>query len=238
MTNCIECNEIIENKYCSNCGQPASLKRINGKYLLHEINHLLHLEKGFLYTVKELFIRPGESVKVFITQNRMKLVKPIVFIIVTSLIYTIVNHYFSFDKEAFNIDTIKDEKAKNILNWVNANYGYSNIVLGAFIAFYVKIFFNNYRYNYFEILILLYYAMGMSMLIFSLFAIFQGLTQIKSFYFGSIAAIAYCTWAVGQFFDKKKAISYIVALISYILGTFTIMFLGIIIGIVILILSK
>ena len=238
MTNCIECNVIIESKYCGNCGQPASLKRINGHYLIHEFNHLFHLEKGFLYTVKELIIRPGESVKVFITQNRMKLVKPIVFIIVTSLIYTLVNHYISFEKGVFNSNTIKDKQVQNIQNWISEHYGYANLMMGIFIAFFLKIFFNNYKYNFFEILIVVYYAMGMTMLIYALFAVFQGLTQIKTFVIASVAAVAYCTWAIGQFFDKKKAISYIVALISYFLGMATIVFLGIIIGIIVVLLTK
>lgn len=238
MANCVECNEIIESNYCANCGQPASLKRINGHYLLHEINHLLHLEKGFLFTIKELVIRPGKAVKVFISQNRLKLVKPIIFVIVTSLIYTIVNHYFNFEKDSINLDTIKNEKIQRIVGWISDNYGYANLIMGVFIAFFVKIFFNNYRYNYYEILILLYYAMGMTMMIYSFFAIFQGLTQIKTFTIASIVGIAYSTWAIGQFFDKKKVISYVVGLISYLLGMAAMMIIGIIVGIVVLILTK
>ena len=238
MTNCIECNEIIESNYCANCGQPASLKRINGHYLMHEINHLLHLEKGFLYTVKELSIRPGESVKTFVSQNRLKLVKPIIFVIVTSLIYTIVNHYFNFEKDSINLDALKNERVQKIVGWVSDNYGYANLIMGVFIAFFVKIFFNNYRYNFYEILILLYYAMGMTMLIYAFFAVFQGLTQIKTFTIASIVSIAYCIWAIGQFFDKKKVISYVVALISYLLGMAAMTFIGIIVGILVLLLTR
>lgn len=238
MANCVGCNEIIESKYCANCGQPASLKRINGNYLLHEFNHLLHLEKGFLYTVKELVIHPGESVKIFLTQNRLKLVKPIIFIIITSLIYTFANHYFDFEKDSINLDAFANERIKRGIIWVSENYGYANLILGIFIAFFVKIFFNNYKYNYYEILILLYYAMGMSMLIFAFFAIFQGLTQIKTYTIASVVSVGYCIWAVGQFFDKKKFISYLVALISYVLGMFSMIFFGIIVFIIVLIITK
>ena len=89
--NCKNCNAKIDQNYCPNCGQAAKVKRIDGQYIIHEIEHVLHFDRGILFTIKELFIKPGESVRNFILENRFRLVKPIVFIIVTSLIYTIIN---------------------------------------------------------------------------------------------------------------------------------------------------
>ena len=76
------------------------LKRIDGHYILHEIEHIFHFERGILYTVRELLIRSGKTVREFITDNRNRLVKPIIFIIITSLIYTLVVHFFN-DKNEF-----------------------------------------------------------------------------------------------------------------------------------------
>lgn len=60
--NCKNCNTIINSKFCPDCGQPASLKRIDGKYIIHEIEHVVHFERGILYTIRELTINPGQNI--------------------------------------------------------------------------------------------------------------------------------------------------------------------------------
>lgn len=86
MTNCKNCDNQITDKYCPNCGQSATLKRIDKHYISHEIQHLLHFEKGVFYTAKELLIRPGNSIREFIGENRNKHMKPVAFLILTSLL--------------------------------------------------------------------------------------------------------------------------------------------------------
>jgi hypothetical protein len=73
MTNCKNCNVPTDRKYYSNCGQAIHLKRIDGHYILHEIEHIFHFERGILYIIKELLIHPGQTVREFITDNRNRL---------------------------------------------------------------------------------------------------------------------------------------------------------------------
>ncbi|WP_233207826.1 hypothetical protein [Siphonobacter sp. BAB-5405] len=105
--------------------------------------------------------------------------------------------------------------------------------MGVFIAGWLKVFFRKYDYNFFEILILLCFVIGMSMLIYTLFAIFQGVTGFRLMQIGGMISIVYNTWAIGQFFDKKKVGSYIKALASYLLGMITFMLTGVFMGIAI-----
>ena len=67
-----------------------TLPRIDGKYIWNEISSVLNFEKGLFYTIRELLIRPGETVREFIQKDRNRLVKPIIFIIICSFIYTII----------------------------------------------------------------------------------------------------------------------------------------------------
>lgn len=87
---CKNCCSKIKGKYCPNCGQCATLKRIDKHYISHEIQHLLHFEEGFIYTVKELLTRSGNSIRMYLDENRNKHMKPVAFLIFTSLLYTIV----------------------------------------------------------------------------------------------------------------------------------------------------
>jgi len=221
MTNCKSCNAVLAGNFCSNCGHPAKTKRIDGHYIMHEIEHVLHFEKGILYTIKELLIKPGASVKEFLAENRSRLVKPIIFIIITSLIYTLITHFFHIEEGYINFSLDKNSAVTAISSWIQNHYGYANILMGIFIAFWLKVFFRKHDYNFFETLILLCFIMGMGMLIYAFVALAEGITKIKLMQVAGVLGTIYFTWALGQFYDKNKAGSYIKALIAYLLGMLT-----------------
>jgi len=228
--NCKNCNAEVKQNYCPNCGQATIIKRIDGHYIAHEIGHILNFERGILFTVRELLIRPGENVRNFISENRSRLVKPIIFIIVTSLVYSIINHFFNIDDSYVKYVETEQSTTGYIFQWVQDHYGYANIIMGIFIAFWTKLFFRKYNYNFFEILILLCFVMGIGMLIYSVFALFHGLIHIDLMQIASIVGITYSAWAIGQFFDKSKFSNYVKAFFSYLLGFLTFSLTAILIG--------
>ena len=228
----------MSEKFCPNCGQSEKPKRIDFHYVKHEIEHVLHFEKGILFTIKELLIRPGESIREFISDDRNRLVKPIIFIIVSSLIYTLLNHFFHIEEGYVKYDGLEKTALVKIFGWFQANYGYMNILTGMFIAVWLKVFFKKYDYNFFELLIMLCFVLGITMLIFAFFAIIEGITHIKLFKIAGILGFIYLVWAIGSFFDKEKIANYFKALASYLLGMLTFLILTIAVGITIDILTK
>lgn len=218
---CSNCSEVLVGAYCCNCGHPKQLRRINSSYILSEISNVLNLDKGILYTIRELLVRPGDNIKHFIKEDRNRLVKPIIFIIITSLVYTLAQQWLHFEDGYVGFSNDEKNATKQIFDWISSNYGYSNILMALFIGLWIKLFFRKYDYNFFEILILLCYTMGMGMLIFTLFGAIQSAVDINIFDKASILGILYISWAIGQFFDKKIKMSYLKSFISYILGMFT-----------------
>lgn len=216
--NCKNCNTEVNLNFCPNCGQPLSLKRIDGHYIIHEIEHILHFERGILYTIKELFTNPGQNVRSYLSENRSRLVKPIIFIIVTSLIYTVCNHYFHWEDGYVKFLDTKKSTTAALFKWVQEHYGYANIIMGVFIAAWIQLFFKKYNYNFFEILILLCFVIGMGMLIYTIFGIAQGISHVNLMQIGGGVGFVYTTWAIGQFFDKSKLFNYVKAFFAYILG--------------------
>ncbi len=229
MNTCRNCNSELQGNYCSNCGQPVKLKRIDRKYMKEELGQVLQFEKGIFFTVKELLIRPGKSIRIFIAEDRNRLVKPILFIILTSLVYTLVEHYFRIEEFYLGYKGPDDSAISIIFAWIQRNYGYFNIILGVFITFWVKILFKKYAYNFYEILILLYFAIGITMLIFSLFIIIEVFTKLSVMQYTSLASTIYLSWAIGSFFEKKFK-NYLKAFAAYILGTITFAITAIILG--------
>jgi len=225
MTICNNCSQPISDKFCGNCGEAAQLKRIDGRYVRHEIEHILHLEKGIGYTVKALFMHPGASVRTFISQNRSRLVKPIIFIIITSLIYSVISHAVHIDKTDKVIEKINLPATKFLLDWVNHHMGYANILMGISIALWLKLFFNKSGYNFFEILILLCFIMGIGMLLLSVFSLVEAFFHLQVTEISKVAIFIYCAWAIGQFFNPRKIGSYLKALAAYTLGAFVFYFI-------------
>lgn len=221
---CKNCKTEITQNYCPNCGISKSLKRIDGKYIANEIGSVLNFDKGILYTIKELIIRPGNTVKEFILNDRNRIVKPIIFIIICSLIYSVLEKFLNFENGYIYYDESIKSTSMSIFGWVKENYGYGNLIMGIFIAFWTKVLFKKYSYNYYEILILLCFVMGIGMLILAVFGTIEWITKLKILQFGGMLFLVYYTWAIGQFFDKKKFSSYLKAFVSYFLGmiTFTI----------------
>lgn len=233
MTNCTNCNRQLKpnENYCPGCGNPVKLKRIDKHYVSHEIIHLLHFEKGFFYNIKELITRPGATIREFISENRNRHMKPIAFLILTSLLFTLVAHFFHADQMVNEKERLMfaDSSVGNIQNWVQTNYGYSNIIMGGFIALCVKLLFRKYEYNFYEISVLLCFIMGQGMLLLTIQTFFLplmsgGVYQLIL----TIVSLAYPTWAIGQFFDAKKVTSYLKAFAAYLLG-YLFFYLGVII---------
>lgn len=235
--NCKNCNFEVNSKFCPNCGQPTNLKRIDGHYIIHEIEHVLHFERGILYTIRELALNPGQSIRNYLSENRSRLVKPIIFIIITSLIYSLSINFFHVEDGYVKFEGEKLTTSIKIFKWIQGHYGYANIIIGIFMAFWTKLFFKKHQFNFFEILILLCFIMGVGMIIFSFFALLEGITKVNLKGIGGMVGIVYSTWAIGHFFGKDKILNYVKAFFAYILGmltfTFGAIFLGVLIDLII-----
>ena len=226
---CRNCHELITANYCGNCGRPKELRRINWKYILQEVGSVLFLEKGIFFTIKELLLRPGKSIREFLTEDRHRLIKPIIFIIVTSLIYTVSNQILGFEEAYIGYQGIPDSKTTKIFEWISANYGYANIIMAIFIAGWLKLFFRKFPYNYFETLILLFFLMGMGMLLLALFGIVESILKRPIMDVASIILFIYIVWGIGQFYKGKFA-SYFKAFSAYVLGFLFFSFAALLIG--------
>ena len=227
---CKNCEtEVIQN-YCPNCGTPVVLKRINGQYILKEISSVLNFDRGILYSIRELLLRPGKNIQTFVLEDRNRLVKPIIFIIITSLIYTLAQQFLHFEDGYVNAGGFEESATTNIFGWIQKNYGYANIIMAIFIAGWIKVFFRKYEYNFFEILILLCFLMGIGMLIYTVFGLIESITKIQILQIGGMVALVYTSWAIGRFFGKNKKANYLKGFLSYLLGMITFFLAAIILG--------
>ena len=69
---CKNCGNSFEGKYCNVCGQKASTHRYSRQAILHDLPlTIFHLQDGFLFTIKELVVRPGNMIREYLAGKRM-----------------------------------------------------------------------------------------------------------------------------------------------------------------------
>lgn len=84
---CLNCGTENDSKFCKDCGQSMNTHRLTVGHILHEISHYFtHADKGLIYIIKEMFIRPGTVVEEYIAGKRKKYFNPYTFLILCSTI--------------------------------------------------------------------------------------------------------------------------------------------------------
>ncbi|KFF10844.1 DUF3667 domain-containing protein [Flavobacterium hydatis] len=155
---CKNCKQHFKGHYCSNCGQSSETHKLDFHFLLHDIQHgLLHFDKGMLYSAKQLFTRPGDTIREFIEGKRVKHFKPISLVIVLATLYGLLYHYF-------DINTIGDNSSNNqtdlsidfkqINEWIATHFSWVTLASIPFYTLGTYIAFRHQGYNYIEYFIL------------------------------------------------------------------------------------
>ncbi|UZO82386.1 DUF3667 domain-containing protein [Aquimarina sp. ERC-38] len=230
---CKNCDHLLHDNFCARCGQNAKVDRLNFPSFLTEISDsIFQLNRGFLYTIKELFTRPGHTIRDFIQGKRKNHFKPIAFVLTLSTIYFFVSQIF--DNSTLIDDFITgysdggDEhrlkaSSSSILNWLSNNYAYTTLLLLPLFSLASFISFNGFGQNYLEHMVINSYITGQQAIFYSLFMIMGVI--IKNEDITVLLAVITCflfnCWAFSQFYLDKKRIKVISRLIiSYFLYIF------------------
>jgi len=225
---CKNCENQLSGDFCNKCGQKSKVERINFKYLANEIpNSVFQLNRGFLFTVKELFIRPGHSIREFLSGKRVHHYKPIGFLLITSTIYVVSAYLMS--RNTFLSDMIlgfKDGAEGNngtsdfkFLNWVSKYQIYFPLFILPIFSISTYLAFFKSKYNYFEHLVINFYITGQQMIIYWIlgFIFFkENMLMITPVIVGAV----YNFWTFNQLFQNKKFITKVgLIILSYLIFT-------------------
>jgi hypothetical protein len=84
---CLNCNYVVENKFCPNCGQENTETRKTFHHLfIHFFEDLTHYENSFWKTIKNLMFKPGSLSKEYLSGKRLSYLAPIRLYIFVSFI--------------------------------------------------------------------------------------------------------------------------------------------------------
>lgn len=222
---------------CSICDNNIKNPRIDRHYLIQQLSAVLSFEKGFLFTLKQMLLFPGHSTRQFINGDRQRYMKPVVFLILCSFIYTLFNQWLAFEGEMAHDLEIKEGSQLEFLRWIQGHYGYLNILTSIISAFWIKLFFSKFSYNLFEIIVLVCFYSGISMLIMAFFGVLQTLTGWRTYWESWLVTFVFSIYAISQFYNSRKISAYLRSAIACIIGYFSFMMLIVIVMVLIIILK-
>lgn len=70
---CRNCSQSLhlQQEFCHECGQRTDTHRIDYHFLVHEVQHgVFHGNKGIIYILKELLIKPGHTIREYVDGKR------------------------------------------------------------------------------------------------------------------------------------------------------------------------
>lgn len=219
---CKNCQQIYKGHYCNNCGQSAHTHKINGHFLWHEIQHgLLHFDQGIPYSIKQLFTRPGDSIREFIEGKRVRHFKPLSLVVVLAAFYGFLYHYYDINLFPATKDNSVDYSQFNEL--MASHYSWITIsciplyTIGTYIAF------RKQGYNFFEYFVLNTFKASqrlfIQILIFPVLLYYKGTSHVQDITnFFYVIGLFLIFWTNIQFFNRiSKTKVFFLSVLSHII---------------------
>ncbi|WP_419868273.1 DUF3667 domain-containing protein [Chryseobacterium sp. CT-SW4] len=206
--NCLNCEQSIDGNFCSNCGQKASTKRYSLQHLFkHDLVHgIWHMDKGILFTIKQLFTRPGHSIREYIQGKRVNYFNFITLIFIAIGISGLLE-YYSGIKLADIISSPKEVELYNTMQNFQDKYPkWIPVLTIPIYSLFSFLWFRKAQLNYSEHLVLNSYIVAAQLIIiltFTIISVFytdiSGLFLIYSVI--GFTSLIYSIWAYYQFFS-------------------------------------
>lgn len=85
---CLNCSKIVEERYCTHCGQEnIEIKESFGHLFRHFFEDLTHYDSKFFITIKDLLLKPGFLTKEYLAGRRASYLHPIRMYVFISFVY-------------------------------------------------------------------------------------------------------------------------------------------------------
>ncbi|MBW8359686.1 MAG: DUF3667 domain-containing protein [Weeksellaceae bacterium] len=220
---CRNCGQylLMHQKFCHECGQKTATHRIDFHFLVHEIQHgIFHVDGGILYTLKELFTRPGHTLREYLEGKRQQHFKPLMLVIILGSVCALIQYYLkpaaepdrsgTFTTKISSADASKyiDFQGfisyfKQIFDWLGNHFAFTVLLMIPVAAFGFLLGFRKYRYNYPEWLVILLFLTGQSLAVYVFFIFLNHFAGIDITWFYLISWML-ITVSLIQFFEFTR----------------------------------
>jgi hypothetical protein len=106
---CLNCRYVVENRFCSNCGQENTDTRKTFHHLfIHFFADLTHYENAFWKTIKNLLFKPATLTRAYLSGKRLSYLAPVrLYIFISFITFFLITVFPNRDSTSSNSN---DEK--------------------------------------------------------------------------------------------------------------------------------
>jgi hypothetical protein len=219
---CKNCNFYFEGNFCSNCGQNADVKRFTVSNLSRAfLKEFFDFDSTLLFTVKELFVRPGEMLRGYIAGKRIDYVGSISYLLIVSLI---VGFFYTWSGVPDKIDEIMLTSGE-IIKFTTKHFSYRMLLTIPAYAITCSVIYKSYQYNFAEYFIINTYLISQSIIFMVLWTFINilvnpGILLFKILYFS--AFFSFILYQIIVYFHLFKSgttiMRWLKAIISVLIG--------------------
>ena len=103
---CLNCNFVVENRFCPNCGQENSDTRKTFHHLfIHFFEDLTHYENAFWKTIKNLLLKPSALTSEYLSGKRLSYLAPVrLYIFISFVTFFLIAVIPDKDNDLLNIN--------------------------------------------------------------------------------------------------------------------------------------
>jgi hypothetical protein len=149
---CKNCGNSFSGSYCNICGQKHNNQRLTFKKLIQDFIHAFtHFDKGYLFTIREMAVRPGSTIREYIRGKRSGHSNPLVMLLIIGGICSLL--YMKLNLKMVNSINV-NELPEQLHVIASKSFALTMIVYCFAFAAIDRIFFDYKHYNYTELFVM------------------------------------------------------------------------------------
>ncbi len=204
--SCLNCGKSFKGSFCNHCGQSATVGRFTLSHVFTSdfLQKIIYVNKGFFFSVKELFTRPGHSVREYMAGKRVSHLNYFSLLVIVIILFSLVEeitpfHFADLSKDASEMASSLEELVKK-----HPKIVYIGII--PYYALFSFLFFLKARQNYAEHFVLNTFKGSALLLLTTLFISIASFLKDTSVILRieqviNMLMIGYGTWFYYQYFS-------------------------------------
>ena len=206
--NCLNCDHQVTGKFCVNCAQRTDTHPMNWTWLMHEVQHgIFHVDRGILFTLKELFTRPGHAVRDYLEGKRKRYFPPFTLVMLLGALGILETNWLGVDSEGLDMEESigSPELNREVFDAMMGHQTLFYLLMLPFMAFGTWLLFRKYGHGFVEHVVLNTFIAGqvamISLVTWPLYRL--GLSYNTLSALANIMIIGVSLWTLTQFFSPR-----------------------------------
>lgn len=124
---CLNCNHVVDQRFCPNCGQENTDTRKTFHHLfVHFFEDLTHYENAFWKTIKNLLLRPASLTKEYLSGKRLSYLAPVRLYIFISFVTFFMMAVLPDEKDEDDAIEISEKKETAVKSSKNEHFNFAD----------------------------------------------------------------------------------------------------------------